>query len=163
MAAVAMAAAVVLAAATPPGPWQPLSVLAGWLGVVLLAGGLVIGLPAACATAVVLMLGRLAVQGLAGDPTPGPAVSAGLIVAMIEATAMSVEASDTPYRLVWGLLRVLSLAVGAAATVTMVQVTGLTDPGAAGPVLGLAAALVLALVVTVAGRDAGRFSRGRRG
>lgn len=123
-AAAAILAAAALALATPTGPWQPASVILGWMAVLAVATGVLAGIPTAVAVATALLLLRLGVHGLAGDRTPGLVLSAVLLLAIVELASASFEARMMPLLMRWVLLR---LAVLAAFTVGVV---GLTAPAA---------------------------------
>lgn len=153
----AVAVLAVPAAVTPDGPWQPVAVAMGWVATAVLAAGVVFGRPAVIALAVALGVLRTGVLGLAGDRSPGLAVSAFLLVLSLELASLSLEMRTLPVDQVSALARALAVA---AVTGVVTGIAGwiLAAPNFAGPgllVVGLAAALATTGLVLGAARRVG--------
>lgn len=146
-----MVAASVMAALTPTGPWQPLSVILGWLAVALIVVGVVGGFPSWLAAGVAVLVVRTGVHGLAGDPAPGLALAALLLTLMLELAALSMELRLIPVRAWLGIVRAAVVALVAALGVAGVM--ALMEHVAGGNHLAaLAAAGVVGLLVVGLGR-----------
>lgn len=152
MGAAAVVAAAGLAMFTPAGPWQPLSVLLGALAVVGVAVGVVTGRQAWLAGAVVLLVARVGVHGLADDLTPGLAATAFALVLMVELAAVSLEIRTVPRRVALAVVRSVILAAGAAVGVEVVLLSGLVGAGDGYQLWALAAAGLVGLMVVAVGR-----------
>lgn len=150
--AAAVVAATGLVMFTPHGPWQPLSVLLGALAVVAVAIGVVSGRPGWLAGAVVILLVRVGVHGLAGELTPGLAPTAFGLVLMVELAAVSLEIRVMPRRVSLAVVRSVILAAGAAVGVEVVLLSGLVGDGDGNQLWGLAAAGLVGLMVVAVGR-----------
>ena len=87
----AVAIGMVAAFFVPEGPWEPISAILGWTVPLLVAVGLTWGRPAAVVAAAAVFVVRIGVHGIAGDRSPGLAVSAVMLVAMIELAARDPE------------------------------------------------------------------------
>lgn len=150
--AAAVLAAAGLAMFTPAGPWQPLSVLLGSLAVVAVAVGVVTGRLGWPAGAVVLLLARVGVHGLADDLTPGLAATAFGLVLMVELSAVSLEIRVVPRRVLLAVVRSVVLAAGAAVGVEVILLSGLVGDGDGYQLWALAAAGLVGLMVVAVGR-----------
>lgn len=142
-AAAAMVVAVALALMTPSGPWQPASVILGWAAVVAVAVGTVSGSGTWVATAAILTLVRFGVGGLADQRTPSLALSAFLLVILVEAAAVSFEARLQGMDVVTVLARTVTPALVAAGMVAVLEdsVLGPGWQGASAQLLGLMVAM----------------------
>lgn len=152
MGAAAVLAAAGLAIFTPAGPWQPLSVLLGALAVVAVAIGVVTGGQGWLAGAVVILLARVGVHGLADDLTPGLAPTAFALVLIVELAAVSLEIRIVPRRVSLAVVRSVVLAAGAAVGVEVVLLSGLVGEGGGNQLWALAAAGLVGLMVVAVGR-----------
>ena len=139
----AVGAAVASAAFVVEGRWEPVSLTLGWLVVALVASSVVLGGSAGLATAAALHVVRVAVHGVAGDRTPGLAMAAVLLVAMVELGAASLEARQIPLDLGSVLARVvIAVAGGGVAVAAVVIGVGSSAPvGGGSALMGLAAAM----------------------
>jgi len=142
-----------LAMFTPSGPWQPLSVLLGALAVAAVAIGVVMGRPGWLAGAVVLLLARVGVHGLADDLTPGLAATAFGLVLLVELAVLSLEVRVIPRQVSLAVVRSVILAVGAAVGVEVVLLSGLVGDGDGNQLWGLAAAGLVGLMVVAVSRS----------
>lgn len=143
----AIGAAVVLAAFTPAGPWQPVSVFLGWAAVVAVLVSVGVGKPAGLAAGSVLFVIRAGVHGLAGDRTPGLVLTGVLLALMVELAAVSFDLRVMPLSPLRAAARAAAVAVGAGFVVA-ISVTGLSRGAGVGPVAGLAVAFGATLALT---------------
>ena len=157
-AAGSLAVAVTAATFTVDGPWEPISMMLGWLVPMLLAIGLVLGRPGGVAAAAATYVVRIGVHGIAGDRTPGLAVSALLLVAMIELAAVSWDSRRMPIPLDGALARTVLLAAGAGLAVGLVAVgePRALGSGAAPAVIGLMGAMAVTAILLRLGKTWGR-------
>lgn len=109
----AIAPLVVLAAIIPAGLWEPAAATLGWLAVGTLTAGVLLGAPWGVAAGVTLAVVRTGILGLAGDRSPGLAVSALLIVLALELSTLSLEARTLPIDLGQSVARAVMKAAGA--------------------------------------------------
>lgn len=152
--------AVALATFTPAGPWQPASVLLGWVAVVAVVLSLASGYTWGLGAGVVLLVVRTGIHGLAGDPTPGLAIATALILAVSEFGSASFEARTTPLDLATVVARTVVVASGGAVMVAIVDyaIQGPTVRGTGVHLAALGTAFALAsLVLWLHQRSASRF------
>jgi hypothetical protein len=139
------------------GPWQPISVVSGWLAVLFLVASVVWGRPVGLMVAAALQVARVGVHGIAGERTPGLVVSAVLLVAMVELAAASFEARQMPLPFDTALARSILLAAVAGLAVGLVAVGVRSTPvtGAGAAIIGLVAALSAAGLLVWLARPSG--------
>lgn len=156
-AAGAVGVGVVAATFIVDGPWQPISMVSGWLVVGFVGVSVVWGRPAGLAVAAALHVARVGIHGIAGDRTPGLVFSAVLLVAMVELATASFEARQMPLPLDTALARSILLAAFAGLAVGLVAVAVRSTPvtGAGGAIIGLVAALSAAGVLVWLARPSG--------
>lgn len=156
-AAGAVGAGVVAATFVVDGPWQPISMVSGWLVVGFLVVSVVWGRPVGLVMAAALHVARVGVHGIAGERTPGLVISAVLLVAMVELAAASFEARQMPLPFDTALARSILFAAAAGLAVGLVAVgvrsTPVAGPGAA--IVGLVAALSAAGLLIWLARPSG--------
>lgn len=85
----ALMVAVALALLNPSGPFQPFTVILGWLAVVVLALALLAGFPRVVALAAFLEVIRAALSGVAGDQPLSAGMWALLVYSMIDLASSS--------------------------------------------------------------------------
>lgn len=147
----AVGAAIVLALATPSGPWQPASVILGWAAVALVAVSLLAGYTWALAAGCATFLVRTGIHGLAGEGLAELALSTALLLMVVEFGATSLEGRLMPIH--WPSMVARSLLVGATGggvVVVVAAVVGGSGFGGGGATVAGLAAAVLAAVVIVA-------------
>lgn len=145
----ALAPAVALAAMSVSGPWEPVSVAVGWTAVMLLALGIGAGYPSPVAVGMALLVARTGIHGLAGDRSPGLAISTVLILATVEMASLSFEARRMPLHLPRGAARALAVAAGGGLIVGLAAsiLDGPPLEGAGYRLLGLGLALALGSIL----------------
>lgn len=145
----AAGAAIVLALATPNGPWQPASVIFGWVAVALVAVSLLTGYTWALAAGCATFLVRTGIHGLAGEGLADLALSAALLLAVTEFGATSLEGRLMPTHWPSTAARSLLVGVGGGGVVVVVGalVGGSGFEGTGATVAGLAAGVLVAVAI----------------
>lgn len=145
MAAAAAAVAVMQALLSVTGPWQPASIILGWLAVVFVGVTLLTGYAGGLAIAAGVSVVRVGVEAVSGEVAGGPVLAAVLLAALIELTSASLEARRTPLEPRAVLARtVVVAAVTGIAVGLLVLGAGVTRPSGPGwNLVGVAAAVVV--------------------
>lgn len=154
---VAIGAALVLALATPTGPWQPASVILGWVAVVLVGVSLLTGYTWAMAAGCATFLVRTGIHGQAGAGLADLVLSTVLLLALVELGSASLEGRLIPMHWPAVASRSLLVGMGGGGVVAVVATVmgGVGFGGVGARVAGLAFALLAALLTVGLSRRAG--------
>lgn len=127
------------------GPWQPASVITGWMAAALVVWGTVAGRAWAVSTASVLLVVRVGVHGVAGGGLGELVTAALFLYLVIEGASASFEARQMPTRWDRELSRVLLVAGGAAAVVGLLAlaIAGVSAGGRVSQIVGLGLAFAV--------------------
>lgn len=110
----AVVTAVAAALVTPAGPWQPLSVILGWVVVLGVVATVIWGPPSGLGVAVVAWLARVGVHGQADTGTAMLVGSTAALILMVELTSLSTSSRTRSVSVTDHLARMSLLGLGGA-------------------------------------------------